>query len=49
MNNIIKILQFFCGLFKLHKWETFTKGQMCKRCGKKRYMDKWSYELKEKL
>lgn len=46
-NILIKTLQFFCGLFGLHKWETYTKGQMCRRCGKKRHMDKWYYDIKE--
>lgn len=41
----MKLLQLICGLFG-HKWVSYTKGQMCKRCGKKRNMDKWYYETK---
>lgn len=42
----MKLLQLICGLFG-HKWVSYTKGQMCKRCGKKRNMDKWYYETKK--
>lgn len=42
----MKLLQIICGLFG-HKWASYTKGQMCKRCGKKKNMDKWYYEIKE--
>lgn len=41
-----KIIQFFCGIFG-HKWKTYSRGQMCKRCGKKRYLDKWYWEIKQ--
>ena len=45
-NLVMKLLQFVCGLFG-HKWVSYTKGQMCKRCGKKKNMDKWYYETKK--
>ena len=41
---LLKVLQFLCGFFGMHKWVTYTKGQMCKRCGKKRFEDKWYYQ-----
>ena len=45
-NLVMKLLQLICGLFG-HKWVSNTKGQMCKRCGKKKNMDKWYYETKK--
>ena len=46
--TLLKALQFLCGFFGMHKWATYTKGQMCKRCGKKRFEDKWYYEIDKK-
>ena len=42
-----KVIHFLCGIFG-HKWKTYSRGQMCEKCGKKRYMDKWYWEIKNK-